>query len=102
VTNYSGNEFAAIGRKSDDFINSHNLIAVHSKDFDKLKLKTLRITQGNKTIDAQVVDLCADNDCGGCCTQNQNGTGFLIDMHQATQRRTGMRDGKVEWFCVDC
>lgn len=104
---YSGcdymGDFAAIGHKSEEWVAAHNLVAVHSKDFNKYKLKTLRLKQKDFLIDAQVVDMCADSDCDGCCTQNANtGGGFLIDLESYGVKRFGLDDGTIEWTCIDC
>lgn len=104
---YSGCEwagqFAALPSKmSEDWVKSHNILSVHSKDFAKYKLKTLRLRQGTKTIDAVVYDECADSDCSGCCTANSKETGFLIDIEKYTMERFGSGDGVVEWACIDC
>lgn len=96
-------DFAAIGHKTEEWVAAHNLIAVHSRDFNKYKLKTLRLKQKDFLIDAQVVDMCSDNDCDGCCTQNANsGGGFLIDLESYGVKRFGLGDGSIEWACIDC
>ena len=77
-------------------------MAVHSKDFAKYKLKTLRLKQGSRQIDATVYDECADSDCSGCCTQNAGSIGFLIDIEKYTMQRFGSGDGVVDWTCLDC
>ncbi len=80
----------------------HNIIAIHEKDFDTYKHKTLRLTQGDKTIDAVVYDMCSDSDCNGCCTQNAGELGFLIDVESYTAERFGVNSGTVDWVCIDC
>lgn len=98
-------QFAFIsGKQTESWVKSHNIIAVHSKDAQKYKLKTLRIRQGSKQIDAVVYDMCSDSDCDGCCTDNANegGIGFLIDMEKYTMQKFGSGSGVVEWMCVDC
>jgi hypothetical protein len=96
-------DFAAIGHKSEDWVAAHNLVAVHSRDFPTYKLKTLRLKQKDFMIDAQVVDMCADSDCDGCCTENANtGGGFLIDLESYGTKRFGLDDGSIEWSCIDC
>ena len=83
---------------------ANNIAAVHSKDADQYRLKTLRIRQGTRQIDVKVYDMCADSDCGGCCTTNANagGIGFLIDIEKYTMQRFGSGSGVVEWMCLDC
>jgi len=99
-------QFAFVsGVKPESWVKANNIISVHSKDAAKYKLKTLRIRQGNKTIDAKVYDRCSDDDCeDNCCTVNatQNGLNFLIDIEKYTMWRFGSGDGIVEWRCLDC
>jgi hypothetical protein len=95
-------QFAAVnGKQPESWVKANNICAVHEKDFAKYKLKTLRLTQGSKTIDVKVYDMCSDSDCDGCCTENAK-TGFLIDVEKYTAERFGTRDGTVDWVCVDC
>ncbi len=98
-------QFAAIdGVQSESWVMSHNIVAVHSRDLARYRLKTLRLRQGVNSIDVTVYDECADSDCSGCCTQNarQNGLDFLIDIESYTMNRFGSGDGVVEWMCLDC
>jgi hypothetical protein len=98
---YEG-EFAALdGRQSLAWVKSHNIVAVHSKDFNKYKLHNLRLRSGSKTIDVVVYDECADSDCSGCCTQNAKPSGYLIDVESFTDARFGVPDGQIEWACLD-
>jgi hypothetical protein len=97
--------FAALpDQQTPEWVQANNIIAVHEKDFDAYELKTLRLRQGDKHIDAVVYDMCADSDCDGCCTQNatQNGLNFLIDIESFSMDRFGTGDGIVEWACLDC
>jgi hypothetical protein len=81
-------QFAAVdGVQPESWVSSHNIVAVHEKDFETYKLKTLRLRQG---------------DCDGCCTKNSAQTGFLIDIEKYTMQRFGSGDGVVEWACLDC
>lgn len=105
--NYNGctwaGYFAGVeGKQSEEWVKSHNILAVHSKDFEKYKLKTLRIKQGSKQIDAVVYDMCSDSDCNGCCTQNAGSLGFLIDVEKYTMERFGSGGGVVDWACTNC
>lgn len=96
-------QFAALGKKSEEWVAEHNLVAVHSKDYNAYKLKTLRLKYKEFMIDAQVVDMCSDSDCSGCCTQNANtGGGFLIDLESYGVKRFGLEDGTIDWACIDC
>ncbi|WP_148044191.1 hypothetical protein [Sinomicrobium pectinilyticum] len=98
-------QFAFVsGVMPESWVASHNIIALHSRDAYQYKLKTLRIRQGDRQIDAVVYDFCSDTDCDGCCTTNadENGIGFLIDMEKYTMQRFGSGSGIVEWTCLDC
>lgn len=91
-------QFAGLdGVQSEEWVRSNNIAAVHSKDFDAMNGKTLRIRQDGKVIDATVYDMCSDDDCGGCCTQNLGGDGYLIDLEKYTAERFGSSAGIVEF-----
>ena len=96
--------FAGVeGQMTEEWVSEHNIIAVHEKDFEKYKLKTFRLRMNGSTIDAVVYDMCSDNDCDGCCTENAGEIGFLIDIEKYTRERFGGNgDGVVEWTCLDC
>lgn len=105
--NYNGCQWAGYfaflnGKQPESWVKNNNIIAVHSKDATQYQLKTLRLRQGSKTIDAIVYDMCSDSDCDGCCTENSRETGFLIDVEKYTMQRFGSGDGIVEWTCLDC
>ena len=92
-------------QQTEQWVSEHNIIAVHEKDWKKYKLKTLRLRQNGRTIDAVVYDMCSDSDCDGCCTQNAGDLGFLIDIESYSCKRfttDGDCDGVVEWTCLDC
>jgi len=91
-----------VGKQPKKWVRANNIIAIHSKDADKYRLKTFRIKQGTHQIDATVYDKCADTDCKGCCTDNSRKTGFLIDMEKHTAERFGSGSGVVEWYCLNC
>jgi hypothetical protein len=95
--------FAGVnGKQPESWVKANNIAAVHERDFAKYKLKTLRLTQGTRTIDVKVYDMCADSDCDGCCTKNAAATGFLIDIEKYTKERFGTSSGTVDWKCLDC
>jgi hypothetical protein len=101
---YEG-EFAFVdGTQSEAWVKAHNIAAVHSRDANKYKLKTLRLKKNEHVIDVTVYDECADSDCDGCCTQNANahGVGFLIDIESYTAQRFGVDDGIIDWACLNC
>jgi len=96
-------QFAFVdGKKSENWVKAHNIVAVHEKDANKYKLKTLRLKKGSDQIDVKVYDECANSDCNGCCTKNSRSTGFLIDIESYTMDRFGHGDGVVQWKCLDC
>jgi hypothetical protein len=104
---YSGCEYAGYfagfdDQQSEDWVMSHNIAAVHLRNFDEYELKTLRLRDGQHEIDVVVYDACSDSDCDGCCSENASETGFLIDIEKYTAERFGTSDGIVEWACIDC
>ncbi|XP_037049505.1 uncharacterized protein LOC119083802 [Bradysia coprophila] len=108
-TDYNGcayqGDFSFCGEnKSHDYVVNTNIVSFFSThgDIGKYKKKTLRITQGSKTIEAIVCDTCSDSDCKGCCTKNAGKSGYLIDMESNTYARFGGSDGEVTWSCVNC
>lgn len=95
--------FAGVsGKQPESWVKANNIIAVHEKHFAAYKLKTFRIKQGTRQIDAKVYDMCSDSDCDGCCTRNLGSAGFLIDMEKYTKERFGSGSGTVDWTCIDC
>ncbi len=101
--------FAAVdGKQTEQWVSEHNIVAVFatvggSIDFDTYKLHKLRLRQGGDEIDVVVYDTCGDSDCSGCCTQNAQVDGNLIDIEKYTKARfNGRGDGTVEWACLDC
>ena len=108
---YNGCEWAGYfaglpDQQTEEWVSEHNIISIHEKDWGKYKLKTFRLRQNGRTIDATVYDKCADSDCEGCCTQNAGELGFLIDIESYTcERLSGTKDGcdgVIEWICLDC
>ena len=93
-------------QQTEEWVSQHNIISIHEKDWNKYKLKTFRLRQNGRSIDAVVYDKCADSDCDGCCTQNAGTLGFLIDIESySCERFSGKKDacdGVVEWICLDC
>ena len=90
-------------QQTEEWVSEHNIIAVHEKDWDTYKLKTLRLRKNGYTIDAVVYDKCSDSDSDGCCTKNAGKIGFLIDIESYTKARfNNQGSGVVEWTCLDC
>ncbi|MGE3674810.1 MAG: hypothetical protein AB7K71_34380, partial [Polyangiaceae bacterium] len=52
-------------QQSPEWVESHNIAAVHSDDFADLRGKTLRLREAGRRIDVTVYDLCSDSDCDG-------------------------------------
>lgn len=105
-TEYNGCKWAGMfygvnGKKSKDWVARHNIAAVHSKHWRRFGHKILRLRQGNRQIDVQVLDLCSDADCNGCCSQNLGGDGFLVDLEHYTMARFGSGSGIVEFQVCD-
>ena len=108
---YNGCEWAGYfagidGQQTEEWVSQHNIISIHKKDWSKYKGKTFRLRQDGNTIDAVVYDMCSDEDCDGCCTENAGKLEFLIDIESYTcERFSGTKegcDGVVEWTCLDC
>lgn len=78
-----------VGQVSQNFVNNVNIVAVHSKFWSTYGYTQVDITYGGRTGRFVVLDLCADTDCGGCCTANMNynNNGFLLDIDSAAARR---------------
>lgn len=95
--------FAGVnGKKSESWVKAHNIVAVHSKFFSQYNGKwlILRNPSTGKELDVQVLDMCSDNDCDGCCTRNMQNTGFLIDLEKYTAERffgSASRNAVIDW-----
>jgi hypothetical protein len=88
-------------RQSSSWVEQNNIIAVHSKDYEWLKGKTIKIKQGSREINATVYDECNDSDCNGCCSTNMGNKDTLIDLERYTMKRFGSHSGAVEWQICD-
>lgn len=94
---WAGQFYGVEGTQTPDWVARHDIVAVHSKDWDWLGLKTLQLRQGAHHRRVQVLDTCSDADCAGCCTANLGGDGYLIDIESQTMARFGSGDGIVEF-----
>lgn len=94
---WAGQFYGVDGTQSESWVKSHNIISVHSKDWNWLGKKDLNLRQGTKHIRGTVLDLCSDSDCAGCCTKNLGGDGYLIDIEKYTMQRFGSGSGIVEF-----
>ena len=96
-------QFAFVsGKQTESWVMENNIAAVHSRDANAYKLKTLRLRQNGQHDRRHGLRQCSDRDCSGCCTRNASETGFLIDIEKYTMQRFGSGDGIVEWVCLDC
>ncbi|SMH36298.1 hypothetical protein [Maritimibacter sp. HL-12] len=101
-TKYNGckwqGSFAGVnGKKSESWVAQRNIAAVHQKHWNQFRGKMLRLRQGGREIVVQVLDLCSDSDCNGCCTNNLGGDGYLIDIEKYTMSRFGSGSGVVDF-----
>lgn len=103
--------FAAIGQKSLEYVQTHNLIAFYDAsdaagtDFlEKYGNKVIELTYGDITFNATIADTCGDHDCNGCCTANSI-DGFLVDMEYYTVMRnfgtTDIVDGTISYHIFE-
>lgn len=94
---WAGQFYGVQGKKSKDWVARRNIAAVHQKHWRKFGGRHLRLRQGGREIVVQVLDLCSDSDCAGCCSRNLGGDGFLIDIERHTMQRFGSGSGVVEF-----
>ncbi|MDA5095762.1 hypothetical protein O2N63_16855 [Aliiroseovarius sp. KMU-50] len=94
---WAGQFYGVSGKKSEGWVARRNIAAVHKKHWRKLGGKHLRLRKGNREIVVEVLDLCADSDCNGCCSKNLGGDGFLIDIEKHTMQRFGSGSGTVSF-----
>jgi len=85
---YTG-QFAYAGQREYDWVNKTDLIAFFSSNGDNESYgnKKIKIKANGKTVKAWIVDTCGDGDCNGCCTENANNDGYLVDMESHTVER---------------
>lgn len=94
---WAGQFYGLPDKQTPDWVAAHDIAAVHEDDWATLGMQWLELRQGGRRIVVQVLDLCADADCDGCCTRNLGGDGYLIDLESATAARFGSGDGLVEF-----
>ena len=78
------------------WVQSHDIVSVFP-DFATLKHHDLCLKSGSKTMVVLAIDMCADSDCSGCCTQNKGSANELIDIESYTAARFGVPDGPIQW-----
>ena len=93
---WAGQFMACEGKKPEEWVKAHNIVAAFPS-FDSLALHDLCLKSGDKTIVVTVLDTCGDEDCDGCCTQNQGSADALIDLESYTNERWGVEDGEIQW-----
>lgn len=98
---YNGCTWAGLFAACDDqmserWVSRHDIAAVFP-DFDTLRLHDLCLRSGARSMVVTVLDTCADEDCDGCCTENQGSADELVDLESYTDERWGLADGPVEW-----
>lgn len=94
---WSGQFYGVQGKKSEKWVARNNIAAVHQKHWRRYGGKSLRLRQSGREIIVKVLDLCADSDCNGCCTNNLGGDGYLIDIEKNTMERFGSGSGEVKF-----
>jgi hypothetical protein len=83
------------GKKSEDWVSEHSIVAVFPAD--GLEGHDLCLKKGDKTIVVTVLDTCGDSDCDGCCTENRGDADALIDLEKYTNERWGVDDGEIQF-----
>ncbi len=94
---WAGQFYGVQGKKSEKWVSKTNIAAVHQKHWRSFGGKSLRLRQNGREIIVKVLDLCADSDCNGCCTNNLGGDGYLIDIEKYTMERFGSGSGTVKF-----
>ena len=94
---WAGQFYGVQGKKSEKWVSRNNIAAVHQKHWRSFGGKSLRLRQNGREIIVKVLDLCADSDCNGCCSNNLGGDGYLIDIEKYTMERFGSGSGTVKF-----
>lgn len=94
---WAGQFYGVDGKRSESWIASHNIVAIHLKDWRSFGNKFLQLRQGNRTIVVHALDACSDADCEGCCTANLGANKYLIDIEKFTMQRFGSGEGDVDF-----
>jgi hypothetical protein len=92
-----------------EYVQTHNLVAFflagNSSDATTAQPffanKFIKLCKGSVTLYATIVDTCGDTDCDGCCTENAQPTGALVDMEYWTVikhfENIDAADGQIEY-----
>lgn len=94
---WAGQFYGVQGKKSEDWVARTNIAAVHQKHWRRYGGKSLRLRQSGREIIVEVLDMCSDSDCNGCCSNNLGGDGYLIDIEKYTMKRFGSGSGEVKF-----
>jgi len=110
---YSG-DFAAIDHQTFEYVQTHNLVSFYDNSdpngdhFNtKYANKIIRLTANGITIDAIIADTCGNNDCDGCCSENAQPSGYLVDMEYWTVYNNygtnpeNIVDGQISFTILD-
>jgi hypothetical protein len=104
-------EFAAIGEKSFEWVQSHDLIAFYD-DADpdgsgfnqKYGGRRIKLRKDGEEFEALIADTCGNQDCNDCCSENSQG-GYLVDVEFWTAERNlgGAQnaDGTIEFQILE-
>lgn len=84
-------EFAVVGHQTFEWVQGHNLVAFYDdcdpeggtfvEDYAN---RMIRLTKGGVTFDALIADTCGNADCDGCCSENAQPSGVLVDLEYWT------------------
>jgi hypothetical protein len=72
------------------FLGAVPVVAIHQNNWSVDKYHYIQVQQSNGiVVTVQSWDLCADTDCGGCCTTNAKAFGgnYLVDVERRTLER---------------
>jgi len=100
--------FAYIPPQSYEWVEQNNIIAFFSSngDNESYRKKCVQLTKGDVSFVALIADTCGDHDCGGCCSNNANSDGYLVDIEYETVMRnfgsTAVVHGNIFWELVEC
>jgi hypothetical protein len=98
--------FAYIGQKSFNWVQNNNIVSFFSSNGDNAAFgnKRIRVSAAGKTVEALVADTCGDSDCEGCCSENAQPSGYVVDMEYWTVMRNfgdiSTAQGQICWQLV--
>jgi hypothetical protein len=111
-------QFAGVdGAKSFEWVKQNNIVSLYELGSNEAEWRRrkwagkhlrLKNPKTGATMEAVVLDTCANSDCDGCCSRNaKKGGGTLIDLEYNTAKRfwaPGPVEGlkEIQWKCLDC